>query len=305
MATASKIVTLNSTNSKDITSTESGIKLLSEFSHNVQNRGVTSEPRTLQALTAKYRVTSVNVADILPDSRCKRNQETLILPKNTAEIRYMAGSPDPQENTDPCLITVAWDDAPEPAVQDDPQATAKSVAVAPYSEMYQGYCASRKVTDEHWFEPCYQKYVTKYDGNPTWNYYAIDAYNTCVNTDEWTLLVSCGRGQQVDSPASTQWLDRAPLADQLGTGCRSISLSLGMGPISLGGSTNHCDLQRIYVYPEAGKMSSYWKGDSANGTRATRHRASVKAGQDDGRPVWTNWFNAKSCRADLYPLSCS
>lgn len=301
-----KIVVLNSTNSDDITNTKRGDGLLGHFSQRLQSRGVAGEPRSSQAAAAKYKVISVNVANILPDPQCKRKQETLILPKDTAEIRYMTGSPDPHENTNPCVVTVAWDDKPEPALQDDTQPSEQNIraAAAPYSEMYQGYCAARKVEAEHWYEPCYQKWVTKFDGNPNWNYYAIDAYNTCVDTSEWTVLVSCGRGAGVTSPASAQWLDRAPTRDTPGPGCTSLSLSLSLGPISLSGSTNHCDEQRIYVYPEAGKMSSYWKGRSPNGTMSTRHRASVKVGQDDGRPVWTNWFNAESCDAGTYPI-CS
>lgn len=301
--TEPKAVVLDSTNSVDITGTERGAARIREFSQGVQRRGVVSEPRSAQALVEKYRVISVDVADILPDSRCERGQETLILPRNTVEIRYMAGSPDPQGSGSPCMITVAWDDAPESAVQDDPKPSGKiRTAAAPYLEMYQGYCADRKTADDHWFQPCYKKYVTKYDGNPTWNYYAIEAYNTCVDTNTNTTLISCGRGAGVTSPASARWLDRSPGQDQHIGNCRSIPLSVSLGPLGLSVPSFMCDEQRIYIYPEAGKMSSYWKGESSNGTRETRHLASVKSGQDDGRPVWTNWFNAESCNVWTWPV---
>ncbi len=126
-----------------------------------------------------------------------------------------------------------------------------------------------------------------------WNYYSLEAWNTCQAT--WGELISCGRGQEAryDSPTLYS-VDYSPQNSSIGN-CRPISYEVTLyGVFSVGGSYNHCEEQRVYDYPEPGKMSTYWKGQTKY-LRTTRHQVSVKVAQNDGRPQWTQWFNGDTC----------
>lgn len=141
--------------------------------------------------------------------------------------------------------------------------------------------------------PCYKKYVLKNDGNGTWNYYAIDSWTSCQSTAGW-WLTSCGKGHQVDS-GGTQWHDYAPQDSSPNINCRTIDLSISVEVFGLGGSYTHCEEQRVYLYPEGGKMSTYWKGAVLpDRLRTTRHRSSIRQPQANARPDWSNWFNQET-----------
>ncbi|GAA1018608.1 hypothetical protein Aple_065610 [Acrocarpospora pleiomorpha] len=293
-----KTVVLDATNSEDITRSKSGNRLLNEFSQRMQAKGITALKST-EAMTSQYDVISVDLAKILPDSRCKRGTESLILPKSTTEVRYIGGPRNEQDGTNPCMVTVEWDDQdPDPQAQDDPQSRSeKAVGIleAPYVEQYHEYCAARKTYTGFWEEPCYKRFVLKYDGNSTWNYYSFEAWNTCQANVLLGELISCGRGQEAAADSPTLYsVDFSPQNPSTGN-CRAVSYEVQLyNAFTVGGSYNHCDEQRVYDYPEPGKMSTYYKGQTEY-LRTTRHQVSVKVAQNDGRPQWTNWFNGETC----------
>lgn len=291
-------VVLDAKNSKNITDTPTGSRLLGEFAQRIQAKGI-SAARSAQAVASEYNVISVDVAKILPDSRCERGPETLILPRSTTQVRYIGGPRNDQDGNNPCLVTVEWDDRdPDPHAQDDPQSGSRqalAAAEAPYVEQYHEYCAARKTYTDFWEEPCYKRFVLKYDGNSSWNYYSFEAWNTCRNTIAAGALISCGRGQEAAADSPTLYsVDYSPQNPSTGT-CRSISYEVQLYSVfTVGGSYNHCEEQLVYDYPEPGKMSTYWKGETTS-QRTTRHQVSVKVAQNDGRPQWTNWFNGETC----------
>lgn len=296
-----KTVVLNATNSENITNAKSGVQLLNEFSQRLQAKGIKAA-KTTETLTSQYDVIFVDLAEILPDPRCKRGTESLILPKTTTEVRYISGPRDEQAGGNPCTVTVEWDDRdPNQKTQDDPQIgsqkAGKSAALLaePYVEQYHEYCAARKTYTDFWEEPCYKRFVLKYDGNSTWNYYSFEAWNTCQANYLLGELVSCGRGQEAAANSPTLYsVDFSPQSSSTGN-CRAVSYQVQLyNAFAVGSSYNHCEEQRVYDYPEPGKMSTYFKGQTEY-LRTTRHRVSVKVAQNDGRPEWTNWFNGETC----------
>lgn len=292
-ATAPKVVTIDSSNSSDITSTANGERELAAFGQRMKKSGINLDTQESKTLAARYRVVATDTAKLFPDPDCraKRGPETLVLPTAATNVRYMEGSPDPKEAT-PCLTTVLWDEV-EADIADDQ--AGNTTAAAATLEEYGHYCASRTYFGGWWHMPCHVKYVLKNDGNPDWNYYAIEAWNSCQSNDSWTAVKSCGRGQEPNASDTTYWRDYAPQAAS-DSNCRSISLSVQVGYIGLGGSYTHCEEQRVYLYDLGGKMSTYWKGTAKEGVlRTTRHRSSVRVPQAQGRPDWSNWFNSDAC----------
>ncbi|MFG1947514.1 hypothetical protein [Nonomuraea sp. NPDC048826] len=293
-----KEVTVTAANSSDITRTAQGARLLDTFAQRLRSPGVPADFREQRDPTDDYRVLSVDVRKALPDPRCERETETVILPRTVTGIRYLKGSPDPRENSDPCLVTVKWDDDVALNVQDDAGGGQRSAAekAAASLEEYGSYCASRTYKSGRWYMWCHKKFVLKNDGNSTWNYYGIESWNSCQATqkgrDVSRFLTSCGRGQEV-SRGSSSWVDYSPDQGNTTGACRSIDLSLSVGWVGIGGSYNHCEEQRVYLYSDGGKMSSYWKGKSEY-LRTTRHRASIKVPQAQGRPRWSHWSNSQA-----------
>ncbi|GIH98075.1 hypothetical protein Pta02_00840 [Planobispora takensis] len=294
-------VVIDASNSKDITNLASGRKALDSYAQRVAGRGFGEAASQMRA--GQYRVLSVDTRKILPNPKCRRGTETVIFPKETTQVRYVSGPRSAEDGTDPCLITVEWDDAgPDQKAQDDPQSADGAVAALaePYIEMYHSYCAARKYETTWWQEPCYKRFVLKNDGNSSWNYYSFEAWNVCRSDDPDVpgthYLISCGRGQEAgaDSPPLYS-VDYAPQQGSYGN-CRpvSVNVELGLSPWTVGGSYTHCDELRVYDYPEAGKMSTYFKGQTDQ-QRVTRHQVSVRVGQNNGRPTWSNWFNGETC----------
>ncbi len=293
-------VKVDAGNSQEITGSRQGGRDLQSFAERV--RGQVPELRAMNAETlgSKYQVLEVDVEKMLPTPGCKRGKETLILPEDVTEIRYIPGSIDSKETAKPCSYTVIWDDpAPNQKTQDDPSAQPSGFsaqAEPPYAENYASYCAARHPgtgANTSWVDACYRYWVEKYDGNASWNYYSAHVWSTCgVSVDSY--LTSCGRGVMLASDSPTgYWLDWAPSGGSP-PGCRTIDNGITLWNVGVSSSYTSCEEQLVYKYTEPGKMSTYWKGEVPdNQTRGTRHQTAVRVGQNDGRPTWSNWFNSE------------
>ncbi|MEU9208661.1 hypothetical protein AB0D27_12090 [Streptomyces sp. NPDC048415] len=278
---------------------------------------------TIGRLTSSYRVLKVDMekvqASIAPGASCANAEgdtdieDVLVVPPGATNIRYEttdsleSGTPGSDGQPDRCDVSVVWDEADTGNTNDDLAAPA---ANRPYDFKYAGDCFGRKNNNVtlsgravriSWNDGCYADDVVRYDGNSAWNYYTVKSISTCAN-DHASVLTSCGHGIKQDKAkeaGNPQWQDWAPRSDSTGD-CRTKSISVSAGPISIGGDYRHCDTQKIYKYTEAGKMSSYWEG-KRDGTRGTEHQISVKMPQVAGRPHWTHWLNSDACIACYKP----
>ncbi|MFC8264054.1 hypothetical protein ACFUNF_42350 [Streptomyces sp. NPDC057291] len=307
------------TNSVDITSTSA--TELQEFATNVADVAPEIAAKTPEQLKADYRVLQVDMAkvrtQVSPGIPCTdadgytNKQDVLVAPRGVMNIRYeldedqkMDPNYNPNLATNRCNINVVWDEADTGNENDDPDAGISSTR--PYELKYASDCFARKKHYEKfgdtslyasWNDGCYGDYVVKYDGNESWNYYTVKNMSSCKNYKS-NRLTSCGHGIKPYYPTSygsRQWDDFAPTSDSTGD-CRSQSISVSAGPISISGDYTQCETQKIYKYAEDGKMSSYWKG-MRDGTRSTQHQVSVKYPQIAGRPHWSHWLNSDACIA--------
>ncbi|MEU1494846.1 hypothetical protein ABZ456_31960 [Streptomyces sp. NPDC005776] len=317
--TALDTVGVTSTISSDITSTTAGVAVLQEFATNVAEVSPETAAKTPAQLQADYRVLQVDMkkvhAQASPGIPCTdvdgyaNAKDVLVAPRGATGIRYEVDEDqarDPNYNptlaTNRCNLNIFWEEA-DTGDLDDPDA---STATAPYTSKYASDCFARKRYYDNSFgssvyasynDACYGDYIVKYDGNPSWNYFTVKNMSSCKNYKA-TRLTSCGHGIQPYYPTSKgtrYWDDWAPTSDSTGD-CRSKSVSVSAGPISVSGDYTHCEVQKIYKYAEAGKMSSYWKG-MRDGTRATQHQVSVRYPQTAGYPHWSHWLNSDACLA--------
>ncbi|WNI31506.1 hypothetical protein OG322_22715 [Streptomyces sp. NBC_01260] len=316
-ATGAESVAVTSSNSGDITSSAEGRRALTEFASSVSGDAPQLAVRSAADLATDYRVLQVNMtqirSQIAPGVKCVDAegdtyvQDLLVAPRTVENIRYEVSADilqDPNYNPNVaesrCKADVFWDETAPEDVNDDPDVAAR---VAPYTQKYASDCFSRKAQyksflgDNVYFsynDSCWSDYVTKYDGNSTWNYYSVKAPSSC-HKNTATFLTSCGHGVERNAAKgpAVKWDDWAPAADSNGS-CRDKSISVSVGPLSVGGSYTHCETQKIHKYAQNGQMSSYWAGKE-EGTRATQHQVSVKVAQNAGRPRWTHWINSDAC----------
>ncbi|NEC68139.1 hypothetical protein [Streptomyces sp. SID9727] len=316
-ATAVSSVTVTSVNSGDITASVEGKSELAEFGEAVRDEAPELAARSVSDLAVDYRVLKVDMkqvrAQFAPGVACvdgdgnSRAEDVIVAPRNAENIRYeLSGDAQRDPNYDPakqgnrCDPDLFWDEGASPEVDDDPAASAP---VRPYTEKYASACFARKsqwkdiygiYLEVSYNDSCWSDYVTKYDGNSSWNYYSVKAPSSC-HIARGTYLTSCGHGVERNAAKGpvVKWDDWAPAADSNGD-CRDKGISVSVGPLSVGGSYTHCEKQNIYKYAEDGKMSSYWKG-KVTGTRATQHQVSVRVAQNAGRPRWTHWINSDAC----------
>jgi hypothetical protein len=317
-AAAVSMVGVNSANSADITATATGAATLQEFARNVAAMSPETAAKTPDQMQADYRVLQVDMEQVrsrmAPGGRCAgedgavHTQDLLIAPREATGIRYVSAEHlrldtgwDPSGVADRCDVDVMWD---EPHTGDPNDDTGVGANARPYEYRYASDCFARKkhykVSGDlkiymSWNDGCYANYVVRHDGNQSWNYYTVKSMSSCKNVQA-KRLKSCGHGvkqNQAQNNGRPQWDDWAPIADSVGD-CRTRSISVSAGPISVSSDYTHCEEQKIYKYAEAGKMSSYWKGKRDN-TRGTQHQISVKYPQSAGRPHWTHWLNSDAC----------
>jgi hypothetical protein len=311
-------VSVASGNSADITTTTAGAAALQEFAAAVSEMSPETAAKSLNQLQTDYRVLQVDMAkvrsQVAPGIPCTNaegyanTQDVLIAPRGALNIRYVVDEDqtmDPQYNpTDAanrCNVNILWDEADTGNPNDDPDT---GTTARPYDYKYASDCFARKKYyvksgDRNWYfswnDGCYANWVVKYDGDRMWNYYTVKAMSSCKNV-EVSRLTSCGHGikqNKEQNLGAPQWDDWAPNADSVGD-CRTKSVSVSSGPISISGDYTHCETQKIYKYSEAGKMSSYWKGKK-DGTRGTQHQVAVKYPPSAGRPHWTHGLNSDGC----------
>ncbi|MFJ1975303.1 hypothetical protein ACIO93_42545 [Streptomyces sp. NPDC087903] len=311
-------VRVTSANSGDITTTTAGAAALREFASKIAKASPGITAKTANQLEADYSVLQVDVekvrSQVAPGVSCAdadgyiNTEDVLVAPRGVTNIRYEIDEDqelDPQDDPDAaanrCNTNIVWDEADTGGTNDDPDAGASTTR--PYDYKYASDCFARKKhykkdgdlnIYESWNDGCYADYVVRYDGNAAWNYYTVKSMSTCKNNQS-NMLLSCGHGvkqNKAKNDGRPQWDDWAPNSDSTGD-CRSKSISVSAGPISVGGSYTHCEKQKIYKYTEAGKMSSYWK-DRRDGTRGTQHQISVKY-PPGSRPHWSHWLNSDAC----------
>lgn len=316
-ATGTDSVAVTSSNSGDITASAEGQSALAEFASNVSDDAPQLAVRNASDLAADYRVLQVDMTQvrskIAPGAECLDAdgnvyaQDLLVAPRSVENIRYEISEDvlrdpnyDPRVAESRCKADVYWDETAPEDVNDDPNVAAR---VAPYTQKYASDCFSRKARYKDMFgfnayvsynDSCWSDYVTKYDGNATWNYYSVKAPSSC-HVNNASYMTSCGHGVERNAAKgpAVKWDDWAPASDSNGS-CRDKSVSVSVGPLSVGGSYTHCETQQIHKYAQNGQMSSYWKGKET-GTRATQHQVSVKVAQNAGRPRWSHWINSDAC----------
>ncbi|MGW3692182.1 hypothetical protein [Streptomyces sp. NPDC005125] len=312
------------TSAFDITWTAEADNLLTEFRDNV----VEMDPSQteLAAMSANDMRNKFLVLRVKPDvimanmgltGRCKFKDDVVVASRDVAGMKYrLVNAPEhgmdytdpaysgsillPQDPETPCSMTLDFSDADasEGIVdnpEEDPAANGGATLLeAPYISHYDDVYLGRKYMNDSWNQTVVNKYVEKYDGNSSWNYYGVRMLSTCEATGWTSFLNECGAGQRRESGSTLHWTDWSPNNDSEAGGCRTIDVGVDISGAVVGGgigySYQHCETYNVNLYSEAGKLSAYWEDwPGTQGTRGVVHQIGVKVCQTCARPNWTYW----------------
>ncbi|MEV6560302.1 hypothetical protein AB0M22_31600 [Nocardia sp. NPDC051756] len=129
-------------------------------------------------------------------------------------------------------------------------------------DWYPAQCAARWYGSElkaGWMDWCYQWGEAKYPGQGA-HFFVIKHYATCGNDRSDFMVIKCRIGMGNFRP-SAFWQDWSPRGDITASACpSSVSLSVAVGPVSVGGSFNACEKLKMAKSNPAVGYSLTWEG---------------------------------------------
>lgn len=221
----------------EITSTAAGQQALTDLRDRQAARGV-------QLDTAGYRVYDTSARSGSDGT----DPDQLIVPP---DLRFDGETVTTDDATGAACLQASVD-APVVPVEE-------GVGAAAPSFTWRGArCYSRHQNHAYWFDICYRWGYVRNDGNASRDYLAFNQWGTCKSKGVYSMRY-CGVGDQ-RKPGTTAiaWDDWAPRSDS-NSNCRSVGLSIDVGPVGIGGNYDACERVDITKYAAAPKFSNYWR----------------------------------------------
>jgi hypothetical protein len=162
-------------------------------------------------------------------------------------------------------------DPPEPADDVEPAARAGD---PPYVVDQTARCNARyhPIAALGWLDRCGQWSYLANSPTPDSIHRSYRNWATCY-TPQVVWLMGCNLSGYL-SKGIAYWQDWAPRSDSTGA-CRSIDLSLSVGPVGVGGSYTACEQNKITKGEQPATFASSWKGLVNGQSREVQYRVSI------------------------------
>jgi hypothetical protein len=163
-------------------------------------------------------------------------------------------------------------------LEEAPSANGGVEAAPPYVVDNPASCSARLTAPgvDGFMDRCGQWSYVANSTDRTFGHYAFKQWATCWTSDAW-WLGSCELSGALDSTSGpAEWEDWAPRSDTDGA-CRSISLGISFGGLSVSGSYNGCERNAIRKGAAAGDFGSEWRGWVFGKNREAAYRVALKS----------------------------